>query len=68
MLLGRWPANGRSGCQEAPPGPRGAQAERARGRDAAARVLPEPGVSVEEGMVIVDNEMALVGPGTGGTA
>ena len=43
-------------------------------------MLPEPGVGVEEGMVIVDNEMALVatlaaargavrvGPGTGGTA
>lgn len=62
-----------------PAGARGAQAERARGRDATARVLPEPGVGVEEGVVIVNNEMALVvtlaargvvrvGSGTGGTA
>ena len=46
----------------------------------AARELPKPGMGVEEGMVIVHNEMALVatlaaagcpagvGPGTGGTA
>ena len=46
----------------------------------AARELPKPGMGVEEGMVIVGNEMApaatlaaarspaRVGPGTGGTA
>jgi methylaspartate ammonia-lyase len=42
----------------------------------AARELPKPGMGVEEGMVIVGNEMALVatlaaarvGQGTGETA